>query len=95
MISFFYNLTYSCGNTTDDTNISNDTTTVTSQEDIITHASMFALAVKYQVAELRLFAKCSFRHAAQAAWESHAIADAIDIVFTSSPRTFPTSATLS
>lgn len=86
MISFFYNLTYSCSNTTDDTNNSNDATTMTPHEDIITHASMFALAVKYQAKELRHFAKCSFRHAVQTAWESDEFADALDIVFTSTPE---------
>jgi hypothetical protein len=86
MISFFYNLTYSCGNATDNVNNSNDSTVVTSHEDIITHASMFGLAVKYQVKELQHFAKCSFRHAAQTAWDSGAFLEAIDIAFTSTPE---------
>lgn len=86
MISYFYDLTYSCGNTIDITNNSNDPTAVTSHEDIITHAKMFALAVKYQAKELRHFAKCSFGNAAETAWESDAFLEAAEIVLTSTPE---------
>lgn len=90
MMSFFYDLTYSCDNVADNANADNanasaDSTAATSHENIITHASMFAVAVKYQVPELCHFAKCSFRHGVQTAWASEAFAEAIDIVFTSTP----------
>lgn len=86
MISYFYDLTYSCGNTTDSASSSGCSTAITSHEAIITHAKMFALAVKYQAKELRHFAKCSFGHAIQTAWESDAFLEAIEIVLTSTPE---------
>ena len=86
MVSYFYDLTYSCGDTTDNANNPNDSTAVASDKHIITHAKMFALAVKYQANDLRHFAMCSFRHAAQKAWDSDAFLEAIDIVFTSTPE---------
>ena len=86
MISFFYDLTYSCRNTTDGATSSDGSTAVISHEDIITHAKMFALAIKYQAEELRHFAKCSFAYAARTAWESDTFLEAVEIVLTSTPE---------
>lgn len=86
MVSYFYDLTYSCGDTTDNANNPNDSTAVASDKHIITHAKMFALAVKYQAKELRHFAKCSFRYATQTAWDSDAFPEAVEIVLNSTPE---------
>ena len=86
MVSYFYDLTYSCGDTTSSANNSNGSTAVTSDKHIITHAKMFALAVKYQAKGLRHFAKCSFAYAIQTVWKSDALPEIIEIVLNSTPE---------
>jgi hypothetical protein len=82
MVSYFYNLKYSCINTnpTDDTNESDDSTTFNPRAEILTHAKVFAIAVKYQIDGLRDFAAKCFRYAAHVYWDSDEFLKAVTIV---------------
>ena len=83
MIDFFYQLGYSPPSSNSDK--SDNSTPSTSQSEIITHAKMFALAIKYQVSGLRIVARRGFRGALPTEWNSDAFAEAVTIVFTSTP----------
>ena len=82
MVSYFYNLSYTCDNI-----ITTDNPYYTyNPQDLITHANMFSLAVKYQVDGLRDFALKSFRNAVQATLDSNEFLEATTIVLTSTPE---------
>lgn len=82
MVSYFYGYTYSCGNT----NTSDDSTASSPQAEILTHAKMFALAIKYQVDGLREYAAKCFRYAVHVAWDSNEFLKVLDLVLTSTPE---------
>jgi hypothetical protein len=88
MVSYFYNLKYSCVNTnpTDETNGYDDSTTSNPRAEMLTHAKMFAIAVKYQIDGLRDFAAKSFRYAVHVYWDSDEFLKAVTIVLDSTPE---------
>lgn len=89
MVSYFYNLKYSCGDNTnpsDDTNENDDSTAFDFRAEILTHAKMFALAVKYQIDGLRDFAAKCFRYSVLVAWDSDEFLKAVTIVLNSTPE---------
>jgi hypothetical protein len=88
MVSYFYNPTYSCSNTepTDGTDRLDNSTTYNYQAEILTHAKMFAIAVKYQVNGLREYAAKCFGYAARRTWWSEEFLETFTIVFNSTPE---------
>lgn len=84
MIHFFYHLWYDVPSTLADS--SENSTSSNPQAEIVTHAKMFAVAIKYQVPGLRIFTRRAFREAFHTEWNSDAFAEVITIVFTSTPE---------
>lgn len=88
MVSYFYTLKYSCSNA-NPTNSSkgwDDLSSFNPQTEILTHAKMFAIAVKYQVDGLREFAAKCFRYSVHVAWDSDEFLQAFTIVLNSTPE---------
>lgn len=84
MIQFFYHFAYEIP--TNDVESSEDSTSSNAQAEIITHAKMFAVAIKYHIDGLRIFSRRAFRTALHTEWSSDGFAEAITIVFTSTPK---------
>ncbi|EMC94013.1 hypothetical protein BAUCODRAFT_57136, partial [Baudoinia panamericana UAMH 10762] len=77
MIGFFYHYDYMISTGTP----SNRTTG--SSQCRITHAKLFAAAVKYQVPGLRALALSKFEQAAKLAWQDASFAEAVRVVYKS------------
>lgn len=87
MISSFYHLEYSCGETisTHPTRTSNASSFYRSPESLVTHAKIYAAAIKYQVDGLRDLAAEKFEDCIKFLWDHEVFAEVVTIVFNSTP----------
>jgi hypothetical protein len=90
MIQFLYNLDYDeslCrkASETDQADDAKSSTLTGPQVDMLTHAKVFATAIKYQIDGLRDLAEGKFEDSIESSWDSGAFPEVITVVFHSTP----------
>jgi len=90
MISFLYHLDYDerlyrKASDTDQADDAKSSALNGPQVDMLTHAKVFAAAIKYQIDELRDLADWKFEIAIETSWDSNAFPEVITVVFHSTP----------
>ena len=87
MISSFYHLEYTCDGPirTSKTTTSDDSSVSRSPESLLTHAKVFAAAIKYQADGLRDLAEEKFRKTIPFFWNHEIFAEVVMVVFHSTP----------